>query len=499
MAADFILALDQGTSSSRAVIFDRYQQPLGMEQIEFTQYYPNPGWVEHNPEEIWDTQISVAKYLLKKLKITPNRIAAIGIANQRETTVVWDRETGRPIHNAIVWQDRRTADTCEWLREQGLEEYIKLTTGLVIDSYFSATKLIWILKNVPGAQKLALQGRLAFGTIDSWLLWKLTGGKVHATDSTNASRTMLFDISSLKWDEKMLETLNIPISMLPNVLPSSGIFGYTANGIFDGCSIPISGIAGDQQSALFGQKCFDAGDAKNTYGTGCFMLMNTGNKPIISNSGLLTTIAWQIGDEVNYALEGSIFIAGAAIKWLRDGLKIINNASETEEIALSVTDNQGVYIVPAFTGLGAPHWDMYARGAIFGLTQGVTEKHLVRATLESLAYQTRDIIGLMEVDSGIHLKSLKADGGASANRFLMQFQSDILSAKVVCPPFPEATAFGTALLAGIAVGFYQSNEIRSTLPGSKIYKPKMGLEQREQLYRGWLKAVDRTKGWAKEE
>ena len=499
MATDFILALDQGTSSSRAVIFDRYQQPLGMEQVEFTQYYPAPGWVEHNPEEIWETQIHVAKHLLKRLKIKPNRIAAIGIANQRETTVVWDRETGLPIHNAIVWQDRRTVDTCEWLKEQGLADYIKQTTGLVIDSYFSATKLNWILKNIPGAQSLALQGRLAFGTIDSWLLWKLTGGKVHATDTTNASRTMLFDISSLKWGEKLLQTLSIPIGIMPAVLPSSGVFGHTAHGIFDGCSIPITGIAGDQQAALFGQKCFDSGDAKNTYGTGCFILMNTGNKPVISKSGLLTTIAWQIGNEVNYALEGSVFIAGAAVKWLRDGLKIINNAVETEEIALSINDSQGVYVVPAFTGLGAPYWDMYARGAIFGLTQGVTEKHLVRSTLESLAYQTRDIIGLMEVDSGIKLKSLKADGGASANGFLMQFQSDILNVKVVCPPFPEATAFGAAMLAGIAVGFYQSNEIGSILPGSKIFKPKMGVEQREQLYKGWLKAVDRAKNWAIDE
>lgn len=499
MPADFILALDQGTSSSRAVIFDRYQQPLGMEQVEFTQYYPAPGWVEHNPEEIWETQIHVAKHLLRKLKIKPDRIAAIGIANQRETTIVWDRETGRPIHNAIVWQDRRTADTCEWLIEQGLTEHIKQTTGLVIDSYFSATKLHWILKNIPGAQKLAQEGRLAFGTIDSWLLWKLTGGKVHATDSSNASRTMLFNISSLKWDEKLLSVLDIPRSILPNVLPSSGIFGHTAHGLFDSCSIPITGIAGDQQSALFGQKCFDAGEAKNTYGTGCFMLMNTGKKPVISKSGLLTTVAWQIGNDVNYALEGSVFIAGAAIKWLRDGIKIIDNASETEEIASSVADCQGVYVVPAFTGLGAPYWDMYARGAILGLTQGVTEKHIVRATLESLAYQTRDIIELMEVDSGIKLKSLKADGGASANGFLMQFQSDILNANVVCPPFPEATAFGTAMLAGIAIGFYQKNEIGSTLPGSKIFKPKMGIEQREQLYKGWLKAVNRAKSWAKDE
>jgi glycerol kinase len=498
MTADFILSLDQGTSSSRAVIFDRFQQPLGMEQVEFTQHYPSPGWVEHNPEEIWETQIRVARHLLKKLKIKPDRIAAIAIANQRETTVVWDRETGRPIHNAIVWQDRRTADICEWLRSQGLEEYIKSATGLVIDSYFSGTKLSWILKNIPGALKLAQEGRLAFGTIDSWLLWKLTGGKVHATDSTNASRTMLFNISTLKWDDKLLNALNIPASVLPNVLPSSGLFGHTAKDIFDGYSIPIAGIAGDQQSALFGQKCFDAGDAKNTYGTGCFMLMNTGTKPVISNSGLLTTIAWQIGNEVNYALEGSVFIAGAAIKWLRDGLKIIKSASDTEEIALSVTDSQGVYIVPAFTGLGAPYWDMYARGAIFGLTQGVTDKHLVRATLESLAYQTRDIIGLMEIDSGIKLKSLKADGGASANNFLMQFQSDILNVDVVCPPFPEATAFGAALLAGIAIGFYQQNDIKSIIPGSKSYQPKMGEHQRDELYRGWLKAANRTKNWVKE-
>lgn len=498
MAADFILALDQGTSSSRAVIFDRYQQPLGIEQVEFKQYYPSPSWVEHNPEEIWDTQILVAKNLLKKLKINPDRIAAIGIANQRETTVVWDRETGRPIHNAIVWQDRRTADTCEWLREQGLTDYIKQTTGLVIDSYFSATKLHWILKNVPGALKLAKDGRLAFGTIDSWLLWKLTGGKVHATDPSNASRTMLFNISTLQWDDRLLETLNIPQSVLPKVLPSSGKFGETEVSIFEGCSIPITGIAGDQQSALFGQKCFEAGEAKNTYGTGCFMLMNTGERLVNSKSGLLTTIAWQMGDRVTYALEGSVFIAGAAIKWLRDGLKIIESASETEAIALSVTDNQGVYVVPAFTGLGAPYWDMYARGAILGLTQGVTDKHLVRATLESLAYQTRDIIGIMEQDSNINLKNLKVDGGASANSFIMQFQSDILNTDVVCPPFPEATALGTALLAGLAVEFYHLNDIKVDVPGSKVYKSKMGLDQRDHLYSGWLKAVERAKNWAKD-
>ncbi len=498
MTAEFILALDQGTSSSRAVIFDRYQQPLGMEQVEFKQYYPSPGWVEHDPEEIWDTQLSAAKYLLKKLKLKTDKIAAIGIANQRETTIVWDRETGRSIHNAIVWQDRRTADTCEWLREQGLEDYIKATTGLVIDSYFSATKLHWILTNTPGAAKLAQQGRLAFGTVDSWLLWKLTGGKVHATDSSNASRTMLFDISNLQWDKKLLSILNIPKSILPNVLPSSGFFGETAAGIFDHCPIPITGMAGDQQSALFGQKCFDSGEAKNTYGTGCFMLMNTGGRLVHSKSGLLSTIAWQIGSDISYALEGSVFIAGAAIKWLRDGLKIIDKASDTDEIAFSVADSHGVYVVPAFTGLGAPYWDMYARGAILGLTQGVTDKHLIRATLESLAYQSTDIIRVMEIDSDITLKKLKVDGGASANSFIMQFQSDILNADVICPPFPEATALGAALLAGLAIGLYPFDDLKADMPGSKVYQPKMGVHERGQLYLGWLKAVERAKNWAKD-
>jgi glycerol kinase len=498
MTAEFILALDQGTSSSRAVIFDRYQQPLGMEQIEFKQYYPSPGWVEHDPEEIWDTQLLAARHLLKKLKLKPNKIAAIGIANQRETTIVWDRETGRAIHNAVVWQDRRTAETCEWLREQELEDYIKKTTGLVIDSYFSATKLSWLLKNIPGAAKLAKQGRLAFGTVDSWLLWKLTGGKVHATDSSNASRTMLFNISTLQWDEKLLSILNIPKSVLPTVLPSSGHFGETASGIFEHCPIPITGIAGDQQAALFGQKCFDTGEAKNTYGTGCFMLMNTGNRMVHSKSGLLSTIAWQIGNDVSYALEGSVFIAGAAIKWLRDGLKIIDQTSDTDELAFSVADSHGVYVVPAFTGLGAPYWDMYARGAILGLTQGVTDKHLVRATLESLAYQTSDIIKVMEIDSDIKLKKLKVDGGASANSFIMQFQSDILNVDVICPPFPEATAFGTALLAGLTIGLYQFGDLKADIPGSKVYKPRMGVNERKQLYAGWLKAVERAKSWVTE-
>ena len=498
MTKEFILSLDQGTSSSRAVIFDRYQQPLGMEQLEFKQYYPTPGWVEHDPEEIWETQILAAKKLIDKLKINPEQIAAIGIANQRETTIVWDKETSRPIYNAIVWQDRRTANKCEWLREQNLEEYIKKTTGLVIDSYFSGTKLFWILENIPSAKKLAQQGRLAFGTVDSWLLWKLTGGKVHATDPSNASRTMLYNISQLQWDVKLLDVLQIPKEILPKVLPSSGLFGETTKDIFNNCKIPITGIAGDQQSALFGQKCFEAGEAKNTYGTGCFMLMNTGQNLVNSKSGLLTTIGWQIGDKVVYALEGSVFIAGAAVKWLRDGLKIIKQASDTEEIAVSITDNQGVYVVPAFTGLGAPYWDMYARGAILGLTQGVTDRHIVRATLESLAYQSKDIIGVMEQDSGIKLKNLKVDGGASANSFIMQFQSDILNCDVVCPPFPEATALGAALLAGIEVGFYHLNDIKIDIPGSKVYKPKMSSSERNQLYHGWLKAVERAKNWEKD-
>ncbi len=497
MVADYILSLDQGTSSSRAVVFDRFQNPVGMEQIEFKQYYPSPGWVEHNPEEIWETQLMAAKNVLKKLNVEPERVAAISIANQRETTIIWDRKTGRPIHNAIVWQDRRTADICEMLRNKGHEDYIRQSTGLVIDSYFSATKLYWILNNIPGAMKLAQKGQLAFGTVDTWLLWKLTGGNVHATDTSNASRTMLFNIASMAWDTSILEVLKIPQAVLPTVMPSSGVFGHTIPGLFGSSQIPIAGIAGDQQAALFGQRCFEQGEVKNTYGTGCFMLMNTGGKPVISNSGLLATVAWTIGNETCYALEGSIFIAGAAIKWLRDGLKIINNASETEEVALSVPDSQGVYIVPAFTGLGAPHWDMYARGAIMGLTQGVTEKHIVRATLESLAYQTLDIIGLMESTSKIPLKSLKADGGASSNGFLMQFQADMLRVEVVCSPTPEATALGSAMLAGLAVELYPMNDLKIKVPGSKVFKPNMSKTRRDELYKGWLKAVERVKLWDK--
>lgn len=498
MSAEYILSLDQGTSSSRAILFDRFQQPLGIEQMEFTQHYPADGWVEHNPEEIWETQLKVANLLIARLKISPESIAAIGITNQRETTVVWDRETGRPVHNAIVWQDRRTADICEKLKASDFADYVMKSTGLVIDSYFSATKLNWILKNVPGAMNLALKGRLAFGTIDTWLLWKLTGGKIHSTDVSNASRTMLFSISTLSWDDEILRYFGIPKTILPEVKASSGIFGYTEPGIIGGKSIPIAGILGDQQAALFGQRCLEPGELKNTYGTGCFMLMNTGDKIVSTNSGLLSTIAWKVGEEVIYALEGSVFIAGAAIKWLRDGLKIIQTASETENIATSITNSHGVYVVPAFTGLGAPYWDMYARGAIVGISQGVTEKHLIRATLESLAYQTRDIVGLMEDSSGIALKSLKADGGASANNFIMQFQADILNVPVECPTSTEATALGAALMAGLGVGFYSWDDINAEIPGKKVYRPHMSFELRSKLYKGWKKAVKRAQDWAED-
>lgn len=495
---DFILSLDQGTSSSRAILFDRFQHQQGVAQKEFTQYYPSPGWVEHNPEELWQSQLDVALEVLAKSRIKAASIAAIGIANQRETTVVWDRETGLPVYNAIVWQDRRTAPICEELNANGHSATIRAKTGLVVDSYFSATKLAWLFRNVPGVKQLASIGRLAFGTIDTWLIWKLTGGAVHATDYSNASRTMLFNIETGDWDNELLSIFGIPRSVLPEVKPSSGIFGYTHPDLLGGVSIPIMGVAGDQQAALFGQRCYSPGDAKNTYGTGCFMLMNTGNKRVSTQSGLLSTIAWKIGDEVTYALEGSVFIAGAAIKWLRDGLGIVQTAADTESMALAVPDSHGVFVVPAFTGLGAPYWDMYARGSIVGLTQGVTAKHIVRATLESLAYQTCDILRLMETHSGINLISLKADGGASANRFLMQFQADMLGVDVVCPRFAEATALGAAMLAGIACNFYQQSDNVLTTPDSTVYSPKMADTQRASLYAGWQKAVGRSLHWAKE-
>ncbi len=490
----FILALDQGTTSSRAILFNSRGIIAGVAQQEFTQIFPQPGWVEHDADEIWTTQLAVAKSVLQQNQIDVNQIAAIGITNQRETTVVWDKNTGEPIHNAIVWQDRRTAPTCEQLRADGHADYISEYTGLVIDAYFSGTKLKWILDQVPGARTKAEAGELLFGTIDTWLIWKLTDGKVHATDYSNASRTMLFNIRTLQWDEKMMSLLDIPINILPEVMPSSGVFGETQIDLL-GASIPISGVAGDQQAALFGQACFTPGMAKNTYGTGCFMLMNTGDKCIRSQKGLLTTIAWGLDGKVQYALEGSVFNAGSAVQWLRDGLGIIQSSSETEEMASSVPDTGGVYLVPAFTGMGAPHWDMYARGTIQGLTRGTTKVHIVRATLESMAYQTKDVLDIMTEESGITLKALRVDGGASANNFLMQFQADLLSTDVERPTIIETTALGAAYLAGLAIGLWTKKEISEQWLIEADFHPTMPLNQVTQLQNGWRKAVERSLGW----
>ena len=485
----FILSLDQGTTSSRAIIFDREGNIVGVAQQEFKQIFPESGWVEHDAEEIWQTQLAVAKEVLTKCNILPEQITGIGITNQRETTVVWDAQTGKPIYNAIVWQDRRTAAICEDLKSKGLEPYIRENTGLVADAYFSGTKIKWILDNVPQARERAERGELRFGTVDTWLLWNLTGGKVHATDYSNASRTMIFNIKNLKWDEVMLNTLSIPVSMLPEVKPSSYLFGHTE---LLGTKIPIAGIAGDQQAALFGQGCFEPGMAKNTYGTGCFMLMNSGTTPIHSKSGLLTTIAWGEGGKVEYALEGAVFIAGAAIQWLRDGLKIIDNAKESEELAMSVPDTGGVYLVPAFAGLGAPHWDMYARGAVFGLTRGTERAHIVRATLEAMAFQTKDVLTAMEKDSNIKLSSLRVDGGACANNFLMQFQCDILGVPVERPHVIETTAFGAAALAGIATGFWTKSDLQQKRQKDRVFEPSMSESDRDEKYGLWLKAVRRV-------
>ncbi|MDA3781348.1 MAG: glycerol kinase GlpK [Bacteroidales bacterium] len=494
MNKKYILSFDQGTSSSRAVLFNYEGQVVGIEQQEFKQYYPKAGWVEHDAEEIFDSQIKTAKKLLKKLRVSPSEIASIGITNQRETTVLWNKKTGKPLYNAIVWQDKRTAPICKKMIEDGLQNYVKSSTGLIIDSYFSASKINWIFNSVPAAKELAKEGNLLFGTIDTWLLWNLTGGKIHKTDYSNASRTMLYNIKKLDWDKKLIDYFNIPSNILPNVANSSEIYGESDKSIF-GESIIIGGIAGDQQSALFGQACFDVGMAKNTYGTGCFMLLNTGDKIVESNSGLITTIAWGINNKVEYALEGSVFIAGAAIKWLRDSLKLINTPDETEKIAFDVVDTEEVYFVPAFSGLGAPYWDMDARGAILGITQGVTNKHIVRATLESLAYQSMDVIRAMQDDSGIQLKKLNVDGGASANNFLMQFQADILNTNVLRPQNIETTALGVAYLAGLAVGFWSRNDILEKRHVEKEFVPTMEKKQREKLYSGWLKAVDKAKGW----
>lgn len=493
----YILALDQGTTSSRAILFDKEGNIAAVEQQEFTQIFPKPGWVEHNALEIWDTQLKVAQNVLKNNDVSADQIEAIGITNQRETTVVWDKNTGEPIHNAIVWQDRRTAEFCDELKADGWEPYIRKNTGLVIDAYFSGTKVKWLLDNVPGARKKAEKGDLLFGTIDSWLIWLLTNQKVHVTDYTNASRTLLYNIRDLKWDKELLGRLNIPASVLPKVKPSSHVYGKTDKKLF-GKSIPIAGIAGDQQAALFGQACYEPGMAKNTYGTGCFMLMNTGEEPVESKAGLLTTIAWGIDGKVYYALEGSVFIAGAAIQWLRDGLKIIDSAPDSEFFANKVEDTGGVYVVPAFAGLGAPYWDMYARGAIFGLTRGTNKSHLIRATLESLAYQTKDVLEAMEKDSGVPLASLRVDGGASANNLLMQFQSNILGTKVERPKVIETTALGAAYLAGLAVGFWTKDEISTGWQLDKTFKPKMKAALRKKLYGGWQKAVKRAMEWEKE-
>jgi glycerol kinase len=490
----YILALDQGTTSSRAILFDKSGAIVATEQQEFTQIYPKPSWVEHNALEIWETQLKVAKAVLINNKVTAAEIAAIGITNQRETTVIWDKNTGMPIHNAIVWQDRRTAAICDGLKAKGLTDYVRENTGLVIDAYFSGTKVHWILENVAGARAKAENGDLLFGTIDTWLVWKLTKGKVHITDYSNASRTLLYNIQSLEWDEKMLAELDIPKNMLPEVRNSSEIYGETETEYFGG-KIRIGGIAGDQQAALFGQACYEVGMAKNTYGTGCFMLLNTGEKMVQSKSGLLTTIAWGINGKVTYALEGSVFVAGAAIQWLRDGLKIIDETPDSEYFAMKVPSTDGVYVVPAFVGLGAPYWDMYARGAIFGLTRGTRKAHLIRATLESLAYQTRDVLSAMETDSGVSLKGLRVDGGASANNLLMQFQSDILGVPVDRPKVIETTALGAAYLAGFAVGFWQKEAILKNWQLDKTFHPAMEEVEKEKLYKGWLKAVKRSMDW----
>lgn len=495
----YIMALDAGTTSSRCILFDKEGKICSVAQKEFTQYFPKPGLVEHDAREIYMTQYGVALEAMHKIEATAEEIAAIGITNQRETTIVWDKVTGEPICHAIVWQDRRTADFCEKLLQKGLKDSYREKTGLVIDPYFSATKIHWILTHVEGARKKAEKGELLFGTVETWLIWKLTGGRVHITDYSNASRTMLFNISTLRWDEEILQELNIPESMLPKVMPSSCIYGETDKELFGGV-IPIAGAAGDQQAALFGQTCFQTGDVKNTYGTGCFMLMNTGEKPVYSKNGLVTTIAWGIDDKVEYALEGSIFVAGSAIQWLRDQMKLIDVAIDSEYFARKVTDTNGCYVVPAFTGLGAPYWDPYARGAIVGLTRGVNKYHIIRATLESLAYQTNDVLTAMEADSGIHLETLRVDGGASANSLLMQMQADIIQAPVVRPGCVETTAQGAAYLAGLAVGFFKSKEeIKKQWEIDQTFVPQITIEEQEKKLKRWKKAVAYTRNWEKED
>lgn len=495
--AKYVMALDAGTTSNRCILFNERGEICSVAQKEFTQIYPQAGWVEHDANEIWATQIGVAQEAMAKLGVTADDIAGIGITNQRETTIVWDKNTGEPVYNAIVWQCRRTSEYCDSLKDKGLVDKVRSKTGLVIDAYFSGTKIRWILENVPGVRERAEAGELLFGTVDTWLIWKLSGGKVHVTDYSNASRTMLYNIIDLKWDEELLAELNIPASMLPEVKPSSCVYG-TADPALLGGPIPIAGAAGDQQAALFGQTCFTAGEAKNTYGTGTFMLMNTGETPVFSQNGLVTTIAWGLDGKVNYALEGSVFIAGAAIQWLRDEMRLVDTSPDSEYLATRVPDTNGCYVVPAFAGLGAPHWDQYARGTVVGITRGVNKYHFVRATLESLAYQTRDILVAMQADSGIKLSALKVDGGASANNFLMQFQADINDAPVHRPACVETTAMGAAYLAGLAVGYWASKEdVIKNWQISKIFDPAMDPAHREEICAGWAKAVKCSFGWAK--
>jgi glycerol kinase len=496
----YIVALDQGTTSSRAIIFDKEQKIVGVSQKEFTQLYPKEGWVEHDPMEIWASQYGVLQEVMAKTNLTQENIAAIGITNQRETTIVWDKETGIPVYNAIVWQCRRTAEICDELKASGWEKYIKETTGLVLDAYFSATKIKWILDHVEGARERAREGKLLFGTVDTWLVWKLTGGKVHVTDYTNASRTMLYNIKDLKWDEKILAALDIPKEMLPEVKNSSEVYGHANLGAKGGVRVPIGGIAGDQQAALFGQGCFNKGDVKNTYGTGCFVLMNTGGEMVESKNGLLTTIAIGIDGKINYALEGSVFVGGAVVQWVRDELRFVNDSADTDYFASKVKDSGGVYVVPAFVGLGAPYWDMYARGGILGITRGTSRNHIIRASLEAIGYQSRDVIDAMVEDVGHELCSIKVDGGASKNNFLMQFQADIIGAKVVRPTVVETTALGAAYLAGLAVGYWKDkNEILQEWRIEKEFMPNLDEEKRTYYYNGWKKAVRRCMQWENEE
>lgn len=496
MTARYVMAFDAGTTSSRAILFDHGGDIVAVAQQEFPQIYPQPGWVEHDPMDIWATQSGVARQVIEKAGVKPAEIAAIGITNQRETTIIWDRVTGKPIMNAIVWQDRRTAGICDAMKERGLEEYVRKTTGLVIDAYFSGTKVKWMLDNVPGARERARKGELLMGTVDTWLIWKLTGGAVHVTDYSNAARTLLFNIQDLCWDEGMLKELDIPAAMLPEVRPSSTVYGHTEEKTFGGARIPVAAAVGDQQGALFGQACFDEGMAKNTYGTGSFVLMNTGSHRIESSTGLLTTIAWGVDGAVQYALEGAIFVTGAAVQWLRDELKVVADAADTNYFASKVADTNGVYMVPAFVGLGAPYWDQYARGAIVGLTRGANRDHIIRATLESIAYQTRDVLECMEKDSGITGTELKVDGGASKNDFLMQFQADVIGVPVLRPRIIETTARGSAFLAGLATGFWKDrDDLVTAFDLDRRFDPTIGREEGNRLYRGWKKAVTRALDW----